>query len=206
MQSGLLDQELRRRPALWFAEVLAVGREAGGEGLAEEDEPCAGTGRTGDQRCEMGEIGIPIAPGDVVLDRGDAHRRRLSGDDLARGKFGESLGGFVEHLGTLAEREPHQVPPLVPIRVEDLVGDRDHATSCPAVRGRTPCRRHRAVSGRMSTVTKYVPYVGYTVEAGGVEARQQPVALGLHVGGELGEERIGQAEADCDRRLERARR
>ena len=36
-----------------------------------------------------------------------------------------------------------------------------------------------------------------------MQAGQQAVALGLQVGGELGEERVGQAEPDGDRRLER---
>ena len=58
----------------------------------------------------MSEIGLTIAPRDVVLNCGDAHGRRLS-----RGQFGEPFGGLVEDLESLAEGEPYEVPSLVPI-------------------------------------------------------------------------------------------
>jgi ATP/maltotriose-dependent transcriptional regulator MalT len=83
-----------------------------------------GSGSASDHRREVGEVGLAIAPGDVVLDGGDAHRRRLS-----RGQFGQSLGGLVEHLGTLAERKADEMPALVPIGVEHLVGNRHHSAA-----------------------------------------------------------------------------
>ena len=84
----------------------------------------AGGSSAGDHRGEVGEVGLAIAPGDVVLNRGDAHRRRLT-----RRQFGQPLGGLVEHLGALAERKPDEVPTLVPIGIEHLVGNRHHAAT-----------------------------------------------------------------------------
>ena len=108
MQPGLLDEELRRRTAFGFAEVVAiVAKPVENVSLSRIRRAPWPPRRRSTARGERSWLAI--APGDVVLNGCDAHGRRLS-----RGEFGEPLGGLVEHLGALAEREPNEVPALVP--------------------------------------------------------------------------------------------
>ena len=163
--------------------------------------PAPAPAAAGDQRGEVREVGVAVVPGDVVLDAAMRSRRRL----MPAGQLGQALGRLVEHLEPLAEREAHQVPACsCRWRRTPRWGSRRRRTRSGSARQNAmPSPSGR--SGRMSTVAKYVA-------SGAVHRRTRPrrrpgaraVALGLQVGGELGEEVVAEAEPDGDGRLERA--
>ena len=138
VQPSLLGEELRRRPALGLAEVVAIGGEAGRERLAEQDEPRAGAGGAGDQRREVGEVGFAVAPDDVVLNGGDAHGRRLSRWPVWRAARRPRRAP----RGACRTRTARGAGPRAGWRRTPRWGSPRRRTG-RAGRGRTPCRRRR---------------------------------------------------------------
>ena len=56
--------------------VLALSALVGLTAHAADWTQFRGPGGSGDHRGEVGEVGVPVVPGDVVLDRGDPQRPR----------------------------------------------------------------------------------------------------------------------------------
>ena len=167
-----------------------VGREAGGERLAEQDEraPAAGgrrrsAGRDGrswppgrTRRCRVGSrrcASPQTIRWPVWQDARRPRRARRAACRTRTARGAGPRGGW--------RRTPRWGSPR---RRTGAAASRQNAMPSPS-----------GCSGRMSTVTKYVPFVGYTSKPASTQPRQQPVALGLQVGGELGEERVGQRQA-----------
>ncbi len=114
----------------------------------------------------------------------------------------EPLHGVGQHLDPLARREAHErrVVPAVCGRGEG--GERD----ADDTRARRQLATERVGVGgaeRSGIHDREIrPARGADVESGGTEARAEQLGLGLHLGGDRGEERVGEPEARGDRRLE----
>ena len=101
-------------------------------------------------------------------------------DDGAAAEPRETFDGGVDHLDLLAAGEPHEVPPVLLVGVEDQVGDRHHPDP---LRHRPAERIPVAVGGDRADVDRReVRRLGTEgLEPGRDKTLQQAIALGLEV-------------------------
>ena len=193
VRARLVDEELRARTVDRFRGAVGLHREAGRVHLGEHDEPRAVVGRPFDHRREPREVRLGVFPHDVVLDAGDDH-------------FAQALqtrARFVEHLGALAAREPHQRRARGDVVVEHDARHRDHPAP---MRQRSAEREPVGLAERTDVDGDEVgalrpEHVEARVRRARAQSRSRLSSISLR---NCGEVLVGQLQADRDRVLERS--